>query len=106
VDVDSARRRNSFTFPLPPVASIPSRLPASPSRTGHEPSLCDQRALPSWNPRLICFPVASHGACDKSVKVNDHAVLIRHRDAGNAPGQGNPCLSDGIMAIEVSKESI
>jgi hypothetical protein len=50
--------------------------------------------------------VASHGACDKSVKVNDHAVLIRHRDAGNAPGQGNPCLSDGIMAIEVSKESI
>jgi len=38
------RRGNSFAFPLPTVASIPSRLPASPSRAcalrprGHTPS--------------------------------------------------------------------
>jgi len=38
------RRGNSFAFPLPTVASIPSRLPASPSRAcalrprGHIPS--------------------------------------------------------------------
>jgi hypothetical protein len=58
---------DSFAFPLPTVASIASRLPASSSRAGHEPAPCEQRAIPSRNHRLICFPVASHGACDKSV---------------------------------------
>jgi hypothetical protein len=35
---------------------------------GHEPAPCDQRGIPPWNSRLICLPVASHGACNKSVK--------------------------------------
>lgn len=59
---------NSLAFPLPTVASILSRLPASPSWAGLEPASCDQEGIPPCPPRLICFPTATHMASHKSVK--------------------------------------
>jgi hypothetical protein len=51
--------------------------PCLPFSAGFEPAPCDQGAIPPWNPRLICFPVPSHGACDKSVKSVFFDILRR-----------------------------
>jgi hypothetical protein len=88
---ESTRRGNSFAFPLPTGASIPSRLPASPSRAGYQPPPCDQGAIPPWNPRLICFPVASHRASHKSVNSEGEQPRFPPSDGSLNPIEA-PCL--------------